>query len=333
MKKSLLALAVLGAFAGVAQAQSAVTVYGVVDLGLSKTNKGGITSLVNGDNSRLGFKGSEDLGGGLSANFQYEMRFDADTGVTEGNGTRPLLQGRSWVGLAGGFGSLRLGRDLTALQGSTAAFDPWGATRGRGAFSPFMLGSYGSDPLNPANATQNRFSNAVFYSSPAMGGFQANLSVATKEGGTTAITAPNTPISLSGTYANGPIAAVAAYERNAVDAKMWALGGSYNLGPAKLMATYANTDASTTAGLPAGTPVGADGKVWTLGATANLGTGKVLAGYGQQRPDAAGAINTKRFALGYEHPLSKRTYLYTDIINQKAAASTTTFDIGLHHNF
>lgn len=338
MKKSLLALAVLGAFAGAASAQTNVTVYGTLDVGVSKTT-GTTTSIGAGDNNKLGFKGTEDLGGGLSALFQAEIRFDPDTGTTEGNGTRPMFQGQTRVGLAGGFGMVRLGRGLTANQESFAAFDPWGATRARGAMIPFSYGPYGSDPLNPANATQNRFSNALFYNTPVMSGFQANVTVATKETGALAFTPTRTPVSFSGTYTNGPIGAMVGYERNAIDAKVWNVGGTYAFGPAKLFVTYAKTSASDVAGLPAGVlaagiPLaGFDAKTWTLGTNVNVGVGKVLAAYGQSRPDAG--AKTKRASLGYEYPLSKRTYLYTDAVNMKTDGidSTRTFDVGVHHNF
>jgi len=87
MKKSLLALAVLGAITGVAHAQSAVQVYGIIDAGISKKTD---TTLAIGkrDNNRIGFKGTEDLGGGLKALFQLEIRFEPDTGTTEAEKTK-----------------------------------------------------------------------------------------------------------------------------------------------------------------------------------------------------------------------------------------------------
>src|SRR6187551_782694 len=94
MKRSLIALAVLGAFAGAASAQSSVTIYGSVDMAVAKgdggtagNNGGGaggadVWSLQQSNANRLGFRGNEDLGGGLSAQFQIEHRFNADTGAT-----------------------------------------------------------------------------------------------------------------------------------------------------------------------------------------------------------------------------------------------------------
>lgn len=330
MKKSLLALAVLGAFAGAAQAQTNVTIYGQLDVGLTKST-GGTTSENAGDNNKLGFKGTEDLGGGLAALFQAEIRFDPNTGKTEGNNSRPLFQGSTVVGLTGGFGTLRLGRALTAVQSNLAAFDPWGADRNRGAFFPdVQLAGYNSTPLEPANGAQNRFSNGVFYSTPSMNGVQASLSLQTKQAQT--VGTPETlPFSAAVSYANGPIGFGLGYEKNAVSDKLWMLGGSYKVGTANLMATYAKQSAGDNLG--GGALVGMDAKAWSIGTNVDVATGNVLAAYGELKPDAGN--KTKKFSLGYEHRLSKRTFLYTDYIHRKVDTtdSVNTFDVGLHHNF
>lgn len=343
MKKTLITLAALGSVAGVAQAQSAVTVYGALDVAVSKTtNKA--TAMGAGDNNKLGFKGVEDLGGGLAATFQAEIRFDPDTGTTEGNGSRPLFQGQSRVGLTGAFGQVRLGRGLTAMQESSAAFDPWGGVRARSTFNPGIeLAGYGSDPLSPANITQNRFSNAVFYNSPVISGFQGNLTVATKEDGTSTILhASAVPVSATGTYNNGPIGAMLAYERNAVEDKFWQVAGSYKVGPAKLMASYAQTkfgdtgfsrDAATGATAGGAVAAGSKTKSWLVGATVVVGPGNMLVGYGQKKPNSAETF--KQVSIGYEYNLSKRTFLYTDVVNVRRSGAETinTFDVGIHHNF
>ena len=114
MKKSLLALAVLGVFAGAASAQSSVTIYGVMDLGIVKGN-GGTAANPNGNstskawkqsartNSRLGFKGTEDLGNGLSAEFLIEHRLNPDSGTATAS---EFWFGRSYVQL----GSATMGK-------------------------------------------------------------------------------------------------------------------------------------------------------------------------------------------------------------------------------
>lgn len=340
MKKSLLALAVLGAFAGAAQAQTSVTIYGQMDVGITKST-GSSTAVNAGDNNKLGFKGTEDLGGGLSALFQAEIRFDPNTGRTEGNNTRPLFQGSSVVGLSGGFGTVRLGRALTPLQATLPAFDPWGATRNRGAFVPVVAlaggtaGSgqtfYTSTPLEPTNGAANRFSNAIFYSTPNMSGFQGQFALQSKQA-QDAGTPEVLPFSAAFTYANGPVGALVAYEKNAVRSSIWALGASYKVGTANIMGTYAKQSAGGVI-VPAGVNAGQDAKSWTIGTNVDLGTGNFLAGYGQDKPDVGNKLG--KLSLGYEHKLSKRTFLYTDIIRVKAdnVDSVNTIDVGVHHNF
>jgi predicted porin len=339
MKKSLLALAVLGAFAGAAQAQTNVTIYGQLDVGLTKST-GSTTAENAGDNNKLGFKGTEDLGGGLAALFQAEIRFDPNTGKTEGGGTRPLFQGSSVVGLTGGFGTLRLGRALTAMQSAMPAFDPYGADRNRGAFFPSVIigtgtGIYSSTPLEPTNSAANRFSNGVFYSTPNMGGFQGSLSLQTKQKQDAATLPDNMAFSAAGTYFNGPIGAGLAYEKNALGDHITVVGGSYKVGTANLMATYSKVASGDVAIAAADTTVShaKDAKSWSLGTNVEVATGNVLAAYGQSTPDVGDKF--KKFSIGYEHRLSKRTFLYTDYIRGKADSTdaVNTFDVGLHHNF
>jgi predicted porin len=341
MKKNLLALALLGASASAAHAQSSVTIYGTVDAGVSKTSNA-TTAVGRRDNNRLGFKGVEDLGSGLKALFQLEIRYDPDTGALEG-GTRPLFQGQSRVGLQGAFGTVRLGRGLTALQETSLGFEPWsGMPTPAGFQTDLQVAGYTSDPLSAPGNSRNRFSNALFYNSPVWGGFQINGTVASREanGGAAIIglgtaAAPQfpanseasaAPFSVSATYNVAPFGAFAAYERNAIETKIWSVGASFNpITDLRLMATYQKQDEGETRLTNENT------KAWVLGANYNYGPGKILAGYGQKTPD--NVTKTKQFSLGYEYNLSKRTYLYVDASRKKVASSTNFYDIGVHHNF
>ena len=342
MKKSLVALALMGAFAG-AHAQSSVTIYGTLDAGLSKTT-GSTAQIGKRDNNKLGFRGVEDLGSGLKALFQLEIRYEPDTGTIEntaGTNSRPLFQGQSRVGLQGNFGTVRLGRGLTAFQESSTAFEPWsGMPTPAGFQTDLTVAAYTSDPLSPAGNSRNRFSNAVFYNSPVFSGFQVNATVAAKEANgnaAVAATAANravpanatpdsNPYSVSATYTNAQFAAMAAYERNALEAKLWSVAASFNpITELKLMASYQHQDDSNFK------LVNTDTKAWLLGANYDVGPGKVRAGYGQKTPD--GVTKTKQASLGYDYNLSKRTYLYADISNRKAATSVTYIGLGVHHNF
>jgi predicted porin len=185
MKKSLVAVALLGAFAGVAQAQTAVQIYGNIDVGVIKRTDQTLNIGKRASNT-LGFKGTEELGNGLKALFQLEMRYEPDTGTTENN-NRPLFQGQSRVGLQGDFGMVRLGRGLTPFQEIIGSFEPWhGLPNQAGFYTDISVAGFNSAPLdgingNSTGANNNRISNAIFYNSPVSNGFQVNASWATKE--------------------------------------------------------------------------------------------------------------------------------------------------------
>ncbi|MEO6560141.1 MAG: porin, partial [Burkholderiaceae bacterium] len=235
MKKTLIALAVLGSVAGVAQAQSAVTIYGKVDLGITKlsgdtTNLGlnSTTQMQANHASRIGFKGTEDLGGGLSAIFQIENRFNADTGtVTPGNA---LFSGPAFVGLAGGFGAVKLGRNWSTVDSvSTAAIDP-----------------FEGDGIGGLNyLTRARINNSITYYTPEMSGFgaQAQYILGEKPVGI-APAQQNDGYAVGVNYNNGPIYLGAGYgvEENTNKARIWAVSGSYAFGPAKIALGYDQKD-------------------------------------------------------------------------------------------
>ncbi|MDB5915952.1 MAG: porin [Massilia sp.] len=345
MKKSLLALTLLGAFAGVAQAQTAVQIYGTVDAGIVKRSDQTL-AIGKRANNTLGFKGTEDLGNGLKALFQLEIRYEPDTGTPE-SVVRPLFQGQSRVGLQGAFGMVRLGRGLTALQESSTAFEPFhGLPTPAGFQTDLQVAGYTSDPSSLAGNSTNRFSNALFYNSPEFAGFQLNTTIATKEAngapalvgrGTTALPqyganfeASANPYSISATYKNGPIAAMLANERNAVESRLWLIAASIFATPElKLMASYQRQSQEHT---KLTNPLT---KAWILGANYTMGPGKLLAGYGQKSPD--GVAKTKQLSLGYEYSLSKRTYLYADASKKKGGvqvpSTINTYALGVNHAF
>lgn len=361
MKKTLVAAALVGAFAGVAQAQTAVQIYGNVDVGVSKTT-GQTLNIGKRAANTLGFKGTEDLGNGLKALFQLEMRYEPDTGTTENNNARPLFQGQSRVGLQGDFGMVRLGRGLTPFQEVVGSFEPWhGLPTAAGFYTDISVAGFNSAPLDAtqngaaSGANTNRISNAIFYNSPVANGFQVNASWASKEGNGGALDgrpygganyaanaqASANPFSIAGTYNNGPIAAMLAYERNAVESKIWSLAASYSITPElKVMGTYSRQNQEHINTLRP-TIKGAE-----LGLTYAMGPGKILAGFGMKKQDENFALHdllTRQYSLGYEYSLSKRTYLYVDasrkknIFNQMTGGLTqgarNFYDVGVNHSF
>ncbi len=350
MKKTLVALAALAVTS--AFAQSSVTISGVADVGItySNTKKENVfpapaaaigfnnvnsIGIGRGNNNRVIFSGVEDLGGGLAATFAFQMRFEPNSGNVESNG-RPLFQGETTVGLRGGFGALKLGRWLPAnqqLNGGT--LDPWGVTTIAGL--PYAAG-FASSPGDAGG--EGRIGNAIFYSTPSFGGFAGHLTLGAAKGQT-----GKTYQGLAGSFNNGPINAMAGYERNIQGDTLYNLGANYDLGVAKLYAGYGRAKGGSTAdragtvfnavastafigGLNNGTSSGAagagqgqvaiDGTVTSalIGAKIPLGAATILVGYARVSGDVVGAVRTdadNKFALGVNYALSKRTSIYSDI--------------------
>jgi predicted porin len=319
MKKSLLALAVLSAFAGVASAQSSVTLSGRVDAGVIRS--GGAWTLGGSQSGYNAFtlSGTEDLGGGMRAFFALNHRFNIGNGTINpgGNasGDRSQFYRNSWVGLGGGLGDVRLGRILMPLQ-------DW-----NGAFDPFDTGYVGSTHTGGINATV-RANNAIYYRTPNLGGFFAHAAIAA--GDQQLFTAPSTyrsgaerPIGFAVGYAAGPLRAVVAYDRNTNDLKTTGLYLGYNAGFANLMMQYERGDFSSSS----------DGSRWSLGAKVPMGAVTFKAGYTSWSDE-----EIKKLGLGLQYDLSKRTNLYTNMgkISGDGASSTlkkTQFDLGVTHSF
>ncbi len=194
MKKSLLALAMVGLFASAANAADNYQIYGRVDLGLTKTNTNGDSNMKmdRGTQSRLGFKGTEDLGDGLKANFKIEHRFSADTGAGNAYGSGdPFWRGQAWLGLSGGFGEVRAGRQYRVFADASEMVDPWGGDylgtsfaydtyRLSGAHTYTTPVQYFSEGLGTF-APAGRNNNALTYISPEMNGFKVQLQYAFSE--------------------------------------------------------------------------------------------------------------------------------------------------------
>jgi len=375
MKKSLVALAAL-AVAGVASAQSSVTLFGVVDAAVSgystKSNlivanpfaippfgvpgslKRSQTALSNSgyNSSRIGFRGTEDLGGGLAASFWLEAPITND----DGKGGISNFARRSTVSLSGGFGEIRLGRDYTATFWNDTVFDPFG-TNGVGSSAIFrtnvnLAATHGGTPNGAAGSDSYvRTSNAIaYFLPPNLGGFYGQFQYALHENVKT--DELNGSPSKKGRYvggrfgyANGPLDVAAAYGVDTKDSltdltvagkdrlKTFNLGASYDFGPVKLFGelsqvkdAYNLSSTVTLGGFPYLLTQGVSNKYngALIGATIPVGPGLIRASYSQvkYKPDSAivpfnfynnGSSRASQFAVGYVHNLSKRTALYATL--------------------
>ena len=351
MKKSLLALAVLGAFAGTASAQSSVTIYGVVDMAVAKGNGGSANnpgalgtskaySLIQSRASRLGFRGNEDLGGGLSAQFHIEHRFNPDTGAA--SNAAHFWQGRSYVQLSSvAAGRLYMGREYTPTFFIANRSDPFGwdgvGQMGQG----YQYAGFSNPDTIDGTAAEVgvRTSNTVGYETPSLGGFKVNGAVSLSEA-----TQKGRDVAVSFVYAAGPIYAALGVERVYKGAmqKQGLMNAAfhYDLGVVKLMGYYARsktatpTTPSNVSTIPA-FGVGRDtNHAVTLGALVPIGQGVVKVAYG--RTDPRRDNNTRqKGAVGYDYLLSKRTTVYADASAAKEDQRTNNkaLALGIRHVF
>jgi len=338
MQKKLIALAVAGLASSAAFAQSNVTVYGVADVYVGSATADGNArkSVVNSSGlsgSRIGFKGTEDLGNGLKALFtlEYGLSVDDNTGVGATNNSAGTLTGNArqqFVGLTGGFGTALAGRLQTAGYDFVAATNVFHGT----AINPLdtvtksFAGGYGvatvaqgglALPVTTLINSSSRANNAVAYVSPSFGGFtvaynHARLSETASNGA--AGTSDGNANLLSATYKNGPATAglivtniSSANTANGVaHVSEWALGGAYDFGVLALKGSYQEQKVDNI--------LDGKDKAWQLGVIVPVtSAGKVLVGYAKSTVNSIDtkSLDTKSWTLAYTHSLSKRTTLYT----------------------
>lgn len=318
MKKSLLALAAL-AVVGSASAQSSVTIFGTTDVGIARLSGNGVTrtgvSTGGANISRLGFRGTEDLGGGLAASFWLEAGLDVDTGAGKTAGGLSFNR-RSTVSLQGNFGELRLGRDDSATFLSTLIFDPF-LTNGVGGTMAFtMLGIPAA--ANATGGAPIQLSNTISYFLPQnLGGFYGQLQMALGEQASNSTTKKQGDYQgLRFGYRQGAInAALATGKLNGDisdnDLTATNLGASYDFGVAKPMLLWAREKRGSL-----------QVTAIQLGVTAPMGSGEFRASYG--RYDTANSnADWNKLSVGYGYNFSKRTQVYGAVarVSNKDGAS------------
>ena len=356
MQKKLIALAVAGLASTGALAQANVTVYGVADASFDvvrisgdANNELGNTTRVSTNSSLLGFKGAESLGNGLTAVFQYESSVGFDNAGALG-ATRD-----SYVGLAGGFGTVVLGNLTGPTRALGSAVDVNAGATGIGA-NTALIGKLGNNLLGTTDTSGNyaggstcarnstcasifdtRWKNAIAYVSPSFAGLNATVAyVANENKALNGLAAANTTgYDVGVKYANGPAMAAVTYNAvsvgNAADLKVSDLrvGGSYNFGMASVRALFDLARADNFGGNKV------TQAVYGFGATFNVTPASKLLGQVYVARDlkvngsSSDDTGAKLFEIGVEHSLSKRTMLkatYAMINNDKAA----TYDFGIN---
>jgi len=335
MKKSLIALAVAGTFAAPAAfaATANVDVYGILDVSANNIDvKIGSSTSADawqvGENggtsgSRLGFKGSEDLGNGLKAIWQIESTISVDS-------TNSIGGRNTFVGLSGGFGTVLAGRHDTPEKISTGAMD--------------MFADNTGDYNSTFTIIDTREQNVIAYMSPAMSGL--TLMGAIVAGETSSNDSLMDHYSVAATYNNGPLSLAGGYTNiskgyvlsdvkvfgssltgfgpngftTTSDHDIFRVGASYTLGDLKLAAVYQDVDGDDV-----------DGAGYTVGAAYTMGP-IVLKGQWNSREDVL-----EGWTVGADYNLSKRTKAYVTYTDQEAESGSdveiSVFTVGVRHSF
>lgn len=304
MKLNTIALALgLVACSGLASAQSSVTLYGVADIGLTKIT-GKTTQLIssgtqNNGTSRWGVRGSEDMGGGLKAGFNFEAQLSLLDGATAAN----QFARQANMSLGGGFGTLKAGRSLTPSWYGVMAWELTGSANYSVVNSQFGYGGVNS-----------RHNAEVSYTSPNMGGLSVTVGH---------LFAPNNgnvaKNDINVMYKSGPLAASLVYNKLDNKGKNMALGASYNFGSFKLAGSWQDATG------------GALGKGFTLGGSVPVGAVTITVDLARdtQKKDTDAMLEVK-------YALSKRTSAYGVLLRNGAGKTATAVNstmVGIRHNF
>ena len=317
-----------------------VVISGRVDLGvlysptdLTKSNDNH-WQVAESSNARLNFSGREDLGGGLSAYFVLEHRFNADTGAI--SDAAAFWKDKSWVGLTStAWGDLKLGRLHSPQYGVSTA----------GRYEAFFGDSYASMGTRGARSA-NQWNDSIYYTTPTISGFNAGVIV--RDGNETTLRGTGGHL----VYAKGPLSAAVSYAKeqdtlvttstNAV--KTGTFGAYYDFGVARVMTTYARSTGVNAA--DTGTEV-----VYTFGARVPLGSGEFRTSFRRiddtdrkATNDKSGDQDSRRFSVGYAYFLSKRTGIHSSLVHEnqvrynangstKTDFSGTGAEVALPHQF
>lgn len=307
-----------------AQSGAGVSLYGLVDLSVGRSQSPGGIATKGIDSGKMttsywGVKGTEDLGGGMSAVFALESFMRSDTGAAGRFNADTMWARNAYVGLGSKAGQVTVGRNTTSLFVQTLMFNAFGDSFG---FSPAIRQYFTSSTVSGDTG----WSDSVRYLSPRFGGTSFSLHGALGEGN------GGRNLGASVNHGAGPLAVAGAWQRvekgaTVDDTTTWQLAGSYDFGPAKLFAQYGRVKNKTA-------PNTNDYAITGLGASVSAGsTGKVLVQYGRVSPDTGARLTT--FTAGYDYFLSKRTDVYAAWMSERRTGTSngTTYGAGIRHRF
>lgn len=328
MKSRTLKAACLLVLSGTVHAQTSVQVFGTLDLNIGRLTGEGNTNLLrvgtDGNNSsRIGLRGSEDLGGGLSTSFWLEAGMAADTGAGVATSTNNVIAApssgltwnrRSTVSLTGQFGEIRLGRDIVPSFRNLTAYHPFGVN-GVGTVTSLFY------PVSPKQTTARASNSLAYFLPKGLGGLRGELMVARGENDPS-INATRHDGNYAGLrigYAQGALETALGHGKTTLasgDFTQTNLGGAYTLGPAKLLGLWGENEVGSSRT-----------RSIMIGGTLDVGAGQWRGAY--TRLKALGvANNAQEISVGYVHHLSKRTAIYGNYAYLDNKDNGRTFNVG-----
>ena len=356
-------VAAFGLQAAAACAQSSVTLFGNIDASIAHYKLNGVSRTVAGSSgsspSLLGFRGTEDLGGGFTAGFWLEAALLNDTGAGTAAGSL-AFQRRSTVGVSTPYGEVRFGRENAPTFWNHLVFDPFNGV-GPGSATNIAIGAGGNGGASGNPATLVYVDNSINYRwgyapngssyigrgfyAQVMHGLAENAGAAPPVGRYTGARGGYSQDKLNAAIAYAVSRGPGAYGGAVGNAfKEFNLGASYDFGFAKLMAHGGFNEAEA-----------ANSRYthWGVGATIPAGPGYIPVSYHRARRDNAVASGARQFALGYVYPLSRRTAIYASIARLEnkggdtftfrggnggtsgllGGGSGTGYDLGVKHSF
>lgn len=338
MNKKILAVAVVAAMSASTAVMADATVYGKAHISVDNFDRENAAQVSGWDmtsrGSKLGVKGSEDLGDGLKAIYKMEFHIamvDGDGDINNGD-TGAIKMRNSYIGLKGDFGTFVVGRHDTPYKMSTGKLEQFGDRPG---------------DYNDIGFSDVRADNAIAYISPSMSGLTLAGAIVPAGGatvdGTGNVNADDLSeaFSAAAMYSNGPFYAALAYETlsddvtgtnnvaAADDNQKWRAGVGYSMDAFKVGFLYESQN-------PAGTASDAD--LWVLNGSYTFGNNTLKAQYQAKDFDTAGTADPSQWTIGLDHKMSKRTMAYaqySDYDDDDAAATNgwSAFSVGMSHSF
>jgi predicted porin len=350
----LIVLAATATLAGLAMpthAQSSVSISGLADAYVGSTRMAGASSRVSQlgsgglTTSWIGFRGTEDLGGGLKATFALTSFLRVDSGVYGRFNGDPSFSRDANVGLSGDFGTVRIGRGTAPNFLPTIFANPFGDSF---TFSPLVLHGNVNTAAWSYNTTPSDtgWSNQITYTTPNFSGLTATLQYQFGEQASDTGNDGKKNVGMNVLYINGPWTGVAFYERDQISnpvapglltttvngvavpetKKDWMVGGAYNADFARFFLTYGGAETEI---------ADYDAKTTSLGVSVPVGAGSILAAVARTKVEGTfeGARTTG--SIGYDYFLSKRTDLYAIAMRDRVTgrASGNSYGVGMRHRF